>query len=80
MGQKNLPVAGWEKHVKAFERLGWLKVRDNPHVLLEKPGHPATLSIPRHDTVKRALLAGQLKVAGVSEGDYLDAFHKRRRQ
>lgn len=78
MGQKNLPVADWAKHRRAFERLGWSVSRDNPHVLMEKPGHRATLSIPRHDTVKRAVIAKLLQAADVSEQEYLDAFHGRR--
>jgi hypothetical protein len=81
MGQKDLPLASGEEHVKAFCRLGWelcaKTKRKNPHFLLEKDGHTATLSIPAHKEVKRALLASQIHTAGVSETEYLDAFHKR---
>lgn len=79
MGQKDLPLAHWRDHLKAFERLGWSLARDNPHVLLEREGHRATLSIPRHGEVKRALLARLLKDAGITEQEYLDAFHRRGR-
>jgi hypothetical protein len=84
MGQKDLPLASGEEHVKAFCRLGWdmcLKTkRKNPHFLLEKEGHSATLSIPAHKEVKRTLIQGQIRLAGISEADYLDAFHKRVRR
>lgn len=83
MGQKNLPLAGGERHAKAFERLGWTQVRKtkgkNPHIIMEKPGHRSTLSIPVHKgrDVKRDLLAGLLKDVGVSEDEYLRAFKKK---
>lgn len=49
MGQKDLPLGPGSKHVKAFERLGWLVARDGKgHTILEKPGHEAHLSVPNH--------------------------------
>jgi hypothetical protein len=81
MGQKDLPLASGDEHVKAFGRLGWklcLKTkRKNAHLLLEKDGETATLSIPAHDEVKRALLQKQIRLAGISETDYVAAFHKK---
>jgi hypothetical protein len=81
MGQSDLPLASGGEHVKAFKRLGWevcLKTkRKNPHFLLEKEGESPTLSIPAHDEVKRALLQKQIQLAGISEAQYIAAFHKR---
>ena len=37
------------------------------------------LSIPKHKQVKRGLLAKQVKLAGLTEREYLDCFHKRTR-
>lgn len=41
------------------------------HFLLKKTGHRATISIPDHREVKRALLAKQIKVAGMTIEEYL---------
>jgi predicted RNA binding protein YcfA (HicA-like mRNA interferase family) len=78
VGQRDLPLAGGSAHVKAFERAGWtcLKRRGNgKHFILTKPdqGH---LSIPDHKQVKRALLQKQIKLAGLTEAEYLAHFHK----
>lgn len=73
-------MASGERHARAFERCGWTKVREtsggNPHIILEKPGVRATLSIPTHrgENVKRALLQKQIKLAGLTEQQYLDCF------
>lgn len=83
MGLSNLPLAGGEDHEKAFTRLGWTRDRAtkgrNPHIILVKPGAPATLSIPNHKgkDVKRVLIAKLIKAAGVTEAEYLAAFKNR---
>jgi predicted RNA binding protein YcfA (HicA-like mRNA interferase family) len=80
VGQKDLPLASGERCARAFERCGWTRVREtsgrNPHIILEKPGVRATLSIPNHkgQNVKRALLQKQIKLAGLTEQQYLDCF------
>ena len=80
MGQKNLPVASGVRHVKALNLLGWDTREVGAHIILGKAGSPNNLSIPNHDEVKRQLLAAQLKVAGISEAQYLAAFHGRARR
>jgi hypothetical protein len=78
MGQANLPLACGQDHVRAFQRLDWVldsKRRGRgKHFLLTKPGMRATLSIPDHHQVKRTIIASLIKLAGVSEEDYLKAF------
>lgn len=80
MGQKDLPLASGERHARAFERCGWTRVREtsgrNPHIILQKPGVRAILSIPSHkgENVKRALLQKQIKLAGLTEQQYLKCF------
>jgi hypothetical protein len=80
MGQKDLPLAAGSQHVAAFERCGWTCVRKSKknHFILQAEGVEATLSIPDHGQVKRTLLAAQIKLAGLSEEDYCNAFYKRR--
>lgn len=75
MGQKNLPLAAGMDHAAAFERCGWTCRRKGNHLILTKQGHPATLSIPNHREVKRALVQAQMKRAGLTEAEYLAAFY-----
>lgn len=38
--------------IKLFQRLGWQIVRQKgSHIIMTKPGHMATLSIPNHQEV-----------------------------
>jgi predicted RNA binding protein YcfA (HicA-like mRNA interferase family) len=76
-GHKVLPLASGDRHVRTLKRLGWDCTRmHGSHAVMEKPGHPATLTIPCHKgrDVKRALLAAQLKVAGIPFEDYRKKF------
>jgi hypothetical protein len=77
VGQKNLPLASGEEHVRAFERCGWIRRKTGKHIILTREGNPATLSIPNHHQVKRALLQAQIRVAGFTEQEYLDCFNAR---
>jgi predicted RNA binding protein YcfA (HicA-like mRNA interferase family) len=81
MGLSNLPLASGKEHVAAFKRLGWtcdLKRRGRGvHFLLTKAGIRYTLSIPNEREVKRTIIASQIKLAGVSEAQYLQAFYNK---
>jgi hypothetical protein len=78
MGQSSLPLASGEAHARAFERLGWMRDRKRrgrgKHFLLTKPGMRPTLSIPDHPEVKRTIIANLIRLAVISEEDYLKAF------
>jgi hypothetical protein len=78
VGQSDLPLASGTEHRKAFERLGWKYVRTakNAHFILSKDGSACKLSIPDHKQVKRALLQKQLRLAEISEEQYLASFRK----
>ena len=44
-----LPVISGAEAVRAFERAGWRQERQRgSHVVMIKPGHIASLSIPQH--------------------------------
>jgi len=80
MGNADLPVDSGAQHVRAFEHAGWtlLARRGNgKHFLLKKPGHRVMLSIPDHKQVKRALLAHQIKAAGMTIEEYLTHWAER---
>jgi hypothetical protein len=80
MGLSDLPLASAEKHAACFERLGW--TRDykrrgrGVHILLTKEGERATLSIPIQREVKRPLLAGLIRAAGISQEQYIKKFYE----
>jgi HicA toxin of bacterial toxin-antitoxin, len=77
VGQRDLPLASGSAHIKAFERAGWIcakrKAKD-AHFILHKEGQRACLSIPDHKQVKRALLQKQIKLAGLTEAEYVALF------
>jgi hypothetical protein len=77
MGQRDLPLAAGSAHVKAFERAGWtcLKRRGNgKHFLLTKEESQYLLSIPDHKQVKRILIQKQIRLAGLTEAEYVAFF------
>lgn len=80
MGHSDLPVADAHAHARAFGRRGWV-VRSGrgkgSHLLLTKPGVAWTVTLPAHGDVKRALLAAQIKGAGLTIEDYCKAFNGR---
>lgn len=59
-----------ERVIRAFERLGYevARVRGSHHILK----HPdrATISIPRHGTVKVGLLLSKIKAAGITPEEF----------
>jgi predicted RNA binding protein YcfA (HicA-like mRNA interferase family) len=63
-----------EEVVKAFQRAGWriARVRSS-HVILEKEGHMATLSVPVHKgkNVKRGTLRDLIKDAELSIEEFI---------
>ena len=81
MGLRDLPLAAGSAHVAALERCGWRCTRRSAknHYILEREGVEEILSIPDHKEVKRQLLQAQIRLAGISESEYLAAFYKRRR-
>ena len=63
-----------ERVVKAFQRVGWSIVRiRSSHVILEKEGSIATLSVPVHKgkNVKRGTLRNLIKDAELTVEEFL---------
>jgi predicted RNA binding protein YcfA (HicA-like mRNA interferase family) len=70
----SIPLLRPTEVVKTFERLGWEIARQRgSHIIMTKPGHLATLSIPDHPYVARGTLRGLIAKAGVSLEDFLGA-------
>jgi len=62
-----LPRLSGREVVKAFESLGWEKVRQSSsHMILVREGHPATLSVPDHKEVAAGTLRSLIRSAGLT--------------
>jgi predicted RNA binding protein YcfA (HicA-like mRNA interferase family) len=56
---ETLPLLSGRKVAQAFVRLGWQVARQKgSHIVLVKPGHIASLSVPDHREVARGTLRG----------------------
>jgi predicted RNA binding protein YcfA (HicA-like mRNA interferase family) len=66
-----LPVVSGAQAVKAFEHAGWRVDRQRgSHVVLLKPGHIASLSIPQHGELAPGTLRALLRAAGMSVEEF----------
>ena len=77
-----LPRAPGIRHVKAFQRDGWILDRiKGSHYILVKEGHEAILSVPVHgrEIVDLGTLKGLIRDAGLTNREYIELFHKRKK-
>ncbi len=66
-----VPVLTPAQVLKTFQQFGWAPVRQRgSHIILTKPGHIATLSVPNHAEVARGTLRTLIARAGLT----VDAF------
>jgi predicted RNA binding protein YcfA (HicA-like mRNA interferase family) len=71
---ESVPLLRPREVIKAFERLGWEVARQRgSHIIMTKPGHIATLSIPDHPYVARGTLRSLIARAGISLEEFLDS-------
>jgi len=70
-----VPVLRPRDVIKTFEIFGWEIARQHgSHIILTKPGHVATLSVPKHPTVARGTLRSLITRAGLTIEEFLAAF------
>lgn len=63
--------------VKIFQKLGWGVSRQRgSHIIMTKPGHLATLSIPEHSDVARGTFRGLISKAGLTVDQFVEAHNK----
>jgi predicted RNA binding protein YcfA (HicA-like mRNA interferase family) len=68
-----IPLLRPREVVQAFERLGWEIARQRgSHIIMTKPGHIATLSIPDHPLVARGTLRSLIARAGISLEEFMN--------
>jgi predicted RNA binding protein YcfA (HicA-like mRNA interferase family) len=67
-----LPVLSGAEAVKAFERAGWRADRQRgSHVVMLKPGHIASLSVPQHRELAPGTLRSLIRAAGMTVEEFL---------
>ena len=72
-----VPILRPREVVRTFEKLGWEVARQRgSHIILTKPGHIATLSVPNHPEVARGTLQTLIARAGTTLEAFLEALNK----
>jgi predicted RNA binding protein YcfA (HicA-like mRNA interferase family) len=67
-----LPRVSGREAVEAFERAGFEVSRQRgSHVILTKPRHPATLSVPQHPELAVGTLRALIRQAGLTVDQFL---------
>jgi predicted RNA binding protein YcfA (HicA-like mRNA interferase family) len=67
-----LPSVSGERAVRVFQKAGWVKDRQRgSHVILLKPGHAATLSVPQHRELAPGTLRALIRAAGMSVDEFV---------
>jgi len=73
----SVPILRPNEVVKIFEKLGWEVARQRgSHIILAKPGHIATLSVPNHREVARGTLRSIIAKAGITVETFLKVLEK----
>ena len=63
--------------IKMFQRFGWQIFRQKgSHIIMTKPGHIATLSIPNHTEVARGTLRSLIAKTGLTIEQFLDTSNR----
>ncbi len=72
-----VPLLSPSDVIKIFQRFGWQVVRQKgSHIIMTRPGHIATLSIPNHAEVARGTLRSLIAKAGLTIEQFLTAASK----
>ena len=67
-----LPSVSGERAVRVFQKAGWVKDRQRgSHVILIKPGHTASLSVPQHRELAPGTLRALIRAAGISVDEFV---------
>ena len=66
-----LPVLSGAEAVRRFERAGWHRARQRgSHVVLIKPGHRASLSVPQHGELAPGTLRALVRAAEMTVEEF----------
>ena len=68
-----LPSVSGERAVRVFEKAGWIIDRQRgSHVILIKPGNPASLSVPQHRELAPGTLRSLIRASGMTVKQFAD--------
>jgi predicted RNA binding protein YcfA (HicA-like mRNA interferase family) len=68
-----LPSVSGERAVRVFEKAGWIIDRQRgSHVILIKPGNPASLSVPQHRELAPGTLRSLIRASGMTVTQFAD--------
>ncbi len=66
------PVLSGREVVRVLVSMGWTVTRQRgSHIILTKPGEPATLSVPDHKEVARGTLRSLLRSANLTVNEFV---------
>jgi len=69
----SLPVVSGKQAVKAFVSAGWVEDRQKgSHLILIKPGHMTSLSVPQHKELAPGTLRSLIRAAGMTVDQFND--------
>ena len=69
-----LPQLSGRDVVRVFESIGWQVARQKgSHIILTKPGHTATLSVPDHKEIAKGTLRSLIRAAELTVSEFLEA-------
>ncbi len=67
-----LPSLSGERAVRVFQKAGWVRDRQRgSHVILIKPGHAVSLSVPQHREVAPGTLRALIRAAGMPVDEFV---------
>jgi predicted RNA binding protein YcfA (HicA-like mRNA interferase family) len=68
-----LPSLSGERAVRAFQKAGWVKDRQRgSHIIMIKPGNPASLSVPQHRELAPGTLRALIRASGMTVTQFVD--------
>jgi predicted RNA binding protein YcfA (HicA-like mRNA interferase family) len=68
-----LPSVSGERVVRAFQKAGWRQDRQHgSHVILIRPGNPASLSIPQHRELAPGTLRSLIRASGMTVTQFVE--------
>lgn len=68
-----LPVISGREAVRIFEKAGWTINRQRgSHVIMLKPDHPASLSIPQHKELAPGTIRSLIRSAGMTVESFVE--------
>jgi predicted RNA binding protein YcfA (HicA-like mRNA interferase family) len=73
-----LPELSWKDTVKALERAGFVFDRQKgSHLVYYHPDTQATVTIPKHSSIKKGTLMQIIKQTGLTRDEFLELTGKR---